>query len=107
MAESIHIKADGSWVFDGEDSRLKRDREAKQVTYRIWNALEKRFEYQTMDKVYCMNCGADGGYSARIAWMVKYLCDLCYAKQPKDGSFIPMLPEEEAAWRMGLKEPSR
>ena len=102
MAESIHIKADGSWVFDGEDSRLKRSREEKQVTYRIWNPLTQQFEYQTMDKIYCMNCGADGGYSARTSFMVKYLCDRCYEKCPAD--FLPMTPDQEYRWRNGLPE---
>ncbi len=55
-----------------------------------------------MDKVYCMNCGADGGYSARTSFMVKYLCDKCYAKCPAD--FLPMTPDQEYRWRNGLPE---
>lgn len=101
MAESIEIKPDGSWVFHGEDSRLKNGREDKQVTYRIWNALSKQFEYQTLDKIYCMNCGCDGGFSARTAVYVKYLCDKCFETSKPD-NFCPMPPDEEYRWRMGL-----
>ena len=103
MADSISINADGSWEFHGDDSRLKNSREDKQKTYRIWNALTKQFEYQTMDRVFCFSCGADGGLSARTAVYVKYLCDDCFKKYPAD-EFIPMTADEEYRWRMGLPD---
>jgi len=101
MADHFEIKSDGSWVFHGEDSRL-RDRTRNQVTWRIWNPITKQFEWQTMDKVYCFNCGADGGYSSRSSACVKYICDKCFELPCWDGRFIPMLPEEEFRWRNGL-----
>lgn len=102
MSDSIEIKSSGEWVFHGEDSRLSRGREDKQVTYRIWNMLTSRFEYQVLDKVYCMNCGTDCGLSARTAVYVKYLCDHCFETARPD-TFCPMPPDEEYRWRMGLK----
>lgn len=103
MSDRIEIKRDGSWVFHGEDSRLKHSREDHQVTRRIWNPLTRRHEYQVLDKVFCMNCGADGGLSARTAVYVRYLCDDCYNKGDNYG-FVPMAPDEEFRWRNGLKE---
>lgn len=105
MGQSIEIKKDGSWEFhpgDDGDSRLKHSREDHQVTYRIWNMLTNRFEYQVMDKVYCRSCGADGGYSARTAVYIVYLCDKCYETN-QDPNFRPMPPDEEYRWRQGLK----
>ncbi len=93
MSDKITIKPDGSWEFHGEDSRLRRHREDHQVI---------GLHGQMMDKVYCMDCGADGGYSSRTAVSVHYLCDKCFEKPHP--SFIPMLPDEEIRWRNGLKE---
>lgn len=106
MSDKFHIKPDGSWVFEGEDSRLKNHREDHQVTYKVWDAMKRAFEIKVMDKVYCRNCGADGGLSARTAPYVSYLCQKCWDKGTQAG-FIPMLPDEEAAWRMGLKDPNK
>lgn len=103
MAEDYFtIKADGSWEYHGEDSRL-RDHTRNQVTYRIWNPLSQRFEWQTMDKVYCKNCGADGGYSSRYSAMVVYFCDRCWETYGKEQANLKlMLPTEEWRWRNGL-----
>jgi hypothetical protein len=105
MAEHFTIKPDGSWEFHGEDSRLK-DHTRNQVTYRIWNPLKQQFEYQTMDKVYCYNCGADGGYSSRNSPCIKFICDKCISVPGFDQRFIPMNPNEEWAWRNGRPDPN-
>ena len=104
MADHFTIKADGSWEFKGEDSRL-RDHTRNQVTWRIWNPISRQFEWQTMDKVYCFNCGADGGYCARSSPLIKYICDKCWDLNCWNGRFIPMLPREEWCWRNGLPPP--
>lgn len=101
--DKIIIKPDGSWEFRGEDSRLTRSREAKQVSWKIFNPLTGKSEWAILDKVYCFNCGCDGGVSARSAPYVRYFCEKCWEKAPKD-RFIPMPPDEEYRWRMGLKE---
>lgn len=85
----------------GEDSRLRRGREDKQVTYRVFNPILGKFEYRVMDKVYCKNCGTEGGYSAREALYIVYFCDDCWEKN-QDPSFILMPPDEEIRWRNGL-----
>ncbi len=101
MSDRIEIKPDGSWIFHGEDSRLRDPGKNEVTNYRVWNPLEKKFEYRVMHRVYCLNCGADGGLTARTALYVKYICDKCFeVQQPAD--FIPMLPEEEVRWRHGL-----
>lgn len=101
MSDEFHIKADGSWEFKGEDSRLK-DRTRNQVTWRIWNPIAQAFQWQTMDKVYCFDCGADGGYSSRNSPMIRYICQKCWDKGCWNQQFIPMLPMEEHRWRNGL-----
>jgi hypothetical protein len=102
--DKMVIKPDGSWEFRGEDSRLTRGREAKQVTWKIKNPLTGKSEWATMDRVYCMNCGADGGVSARSATYVRYFCQACWPKIQSTGQFIPMATDEEFRWRNGLKE---
>ena len=101
MPDHIEIKSNGEWVFHGEDSRLKRGREDKQWTGKFWNQLTQQFEWGVLDRIYCMNCGTDGGLSARTAVYVKYLCDDCF-KRCKPENFSPMPPDEEYRWRMGL-----
>jgi hypothetical protein len=101
MADRFEIKADGSWEYHGEDSRL-RDRTKNQVTWRIWNPIKQQFEWQTMDKVYCRDCGADGGYSSRSSACVVYFCDKCWEAARQFPQYIPMLPTEEWRWRNGL-----
>lgn len=109
MADGVpnpfEIKADGEWVFKGEDSRLRDPEKNAVPNYRIWNPLTRRFEYQTLHRVYCRACGKDGGLSARTATYVVYLCDDCY-RTNQDPNFIPMPPDEEIAWRNGLKAPT-
>ncbi len=75
MSDRIEIKPDGSWIFHGEDSRLRDPGKNEVTNYRVWNPLEKKFEYRVMHRVYCLNCGADGGLTARTALYVKYICE--------------------------------
>lgn len=104
MSDEFHIKADGSWEFKGEDSRL-RDHTRNQVTWRIWNPISQQFEWQTMDKVYCFNCGADGGYCARNSPYIAYFCDKCWEKGQDPARWVPMTPHEEWCWRNNLPAP--
>lgn len=104
MSDEFHIRADGSWEFKGEDSRLK-DRTRNQVTWRIWNPIAQEFQWQTMDKVYCRDCGTDGGYSSRNSPAVFYLCPKCADKPGHKMDWVPMLPHEEWCWRNGLPPP--
>src|SRR5271163_2237256 len=101
MADRIEIKPNGEWVFHGEDSRLRDPEKNALVGQHIWNAITQQFEYQTLYKVYCKNCGADGGLSARTAVYVNYLCDKCFESNT-DPDFSPMPPDEEVRWRNGL-----
>lgn len=106
MSDYFEIKPDGSWVFHGEDSRL-RDRTRNQKEFTIWNPSTRRMERRWGDHCYCYNCGADGGYSARESPCVKFICDKCATLPCWNGRFIPMLPEEEWCWRNGLPPPKK
>lgn len=109
MAQGIEIKADGSWVFHGGDdgdSRLRDPEKNAIPNYRVWNPIEKKFEYQTLHRVYCRACGKDGGVSARTAVYVVYLCDDCY-RTNQDPNFVAMPTDEEFRWRQGLPPPDK
>lgn len=111
MSQSIEIRADGSWVFHGGDdgdSRLRDPEKNAIPNYRLWNPLwinpatglkEGRYEYQTVHRVYCRSCGADGGISARTSVYIVYYCE---KHAQTDPNFIPMPPDEEFRWRQGL-----
>ena len=103
MSDKVVIKPDGSWEFQGEDSRMRNPSFGEKVNYRVPNPLTGKSEYRVMHRVFCMNCGADGGLSAREASFVMFLCDDCY-NSGTDWSkkFCPMLPDEEYAWRQGI-----
>ena len=104
MSQNIHVRADGSWEFtygnDG-DSRLRDPEKNAVPNYRVYNPITGTFDYQTLYRVYCRNCGVDGGLSARTAVYVVYLCDDCFPKN-QDSNFIPMPSDEEVRWRQGL-----
>lgn len=105
MANSIEIKPDGSWVFHGGDdgdSRLRDPEKNAVPNYRLWNPLTNRYEYHTLYKVYCRNCGKEEGFAARQAVYIVYFCDDCWAKN-QDPNFVLMPPDEEYRWRQGLK----
>lgn len=104
MADHVEIKPDGSWVFHGEDSRMRDPEKNAIPNYHIWNPISQEFEYRTVYRVYCMNCGKEYGVTARQSVFVKAICDDCWTvEQPPD--FIPMTPDEEYRWRMGLPDP--
>lgn len=94
MADEIVIKPTGEWLFKGEDSRLRREREDKQVQGRLG---------QFMDRVYCLSCGKDGGFAFRTTPYIVYQCQECadkYGNLP-----LPKMPdEEEMQVRNGRKD---
>ena len=91
MSDKVVIKPTGEWLFNGEDSRLRRERESKEVQGRLG---------QFMDKVYCISCGADGGFALKSTPFIIYQCQVCadhYGELP-----LPKLPdEEEMKYRQG------
>jgi hypothetical protein len=49
-----------------------------------------------MAKVYCVNCGKDGG-AVTAESPILYLCETCAEKY--GGFALPEIPEEEIKWR--------
>lgn len=91
MGEDIKIRRDGSWELLREDSRLRRQREDKQV---------QGVAGRIMDPVFCFSCGKPDGYGVRTSFAIIAICDDCYQKY--GGPPLPQLPpEDEVKWRTG------
>ena len=90
--DEVKIDNNGIWTFEGEDSRLRREREEKQIQGILG---------QYMDRVFCLNCGVDGGFAMKSSLFVKYLCDNCadkFGSELARMGLIQMPPEEEREW---------
>ena len=97
MSDKVIIRNSGEWLFSGEDSRLRREREEKQVQGILG---------QYMDRVYCLNCGADGGMAMKSSLFVKYLCDNCadkFGPELANHGLVQMPESEEIHWRIKEK----
>jgi len=103
MAQGIEIKQDGSWVFHGEDSRMRDPEKNAIPNFRVVNPFTGKSDYQTVYRTYCRACGVETGISARSAPYVIYLCEKC-APTNQDPNLVLMPPDEEFRWRNGLPD---